>query len=72
MGQFLKLGKGFGECLRVDSRVQWLLRDIARNGGQKRGKSEGSGIPNSFKENGKGKRHSKKYKGSGIPDAKPV
>ena len=73
MWPFQKLWEGFGECLGADSPVQCVLHDFARDCGQKRGKNEGSGIPNSrkqgpgFMENDKGKRHSKKY--SSIPIA---
>jgi hypothetical protein len=76
VGRFPKLGKGFGECLGAEGRAQWLLRHFARNCGQKRGKSEGGSIPNNekqgpgLKENDKGKMQ--KYKGSGIPKAKPI
>ena len=78
MGHFPKLGKGFGECLGAEGRAQWLSQHFARNCGQKRGKNEGGSIPNNekqvpgLKENDKGKRHCRKYKGSGIPNAKRI
>ena len=62
--QRLVVSKGF--CTTLREIVAKSVAKIVKGAASPAPKKQGPG----FKENDKGKRHSKKYKGSGIPDAK--